>query len=64
MKIIACADTGVACDFVARGETDEAVIEQTMVHVRQVHPDKLEQLKQQMTDAQLLGLMRSMIQEE
>ncbi len=64
MKMISCADAGASCDFVARGETDEAVIEQTMVHVQQVHPDKLEQLKQQMTGEQLLDLMRSMIKEE
>ena len=34
---IACRDAGVACDFVAKGETEEQVLEEGMKHVKAVH---------------------------
>ena len=36
-KVISCRDVGVDCDFVARGETEEEVLEQCAVHGRAVH---------------------------
>ena len=33
----ACRDIGVACDFVARGETEEEVIAQAGKHAKEVH---------------------------
>ena len=34
---IACRDAGIACDFVAKGETEEQVLEEGMKHVKAVH---------------------------
>jgi predicted small metal-binding protein len=33
----ACRDVGVACDFVARGETEEEVFAQAAKHAKRVH---------------------------
>ena len=34
---LACRDAGVACDFVARGETEEEVLVEGVKHVKAVH---------------------------
>ena len=36
-RILRCRDLGPDCDFVARGETDEAVMAQAAGHARMVH---------------------------
>jgi predicted small metal-binding protein len=33
----ACRDIGVACDFVARGETEEEVLAQAGKHAKEAH---------------------------
>ena len=40
----ACKDIGVTCDFVARGETEEQVIQQANKHAKEVHGYTDEQL--------------------
>ena len=35
--ILACRDAGVACDFVARSETEEEVLAEAKKHVKEVH---------------------------
>jgi predicted small metal-binding protein len=34
---LACRDAGVDCDFVARGETKEQVLAESIKHVKKVH---------------------------
>ena len=34
---LACRDAGVACDFVAKGETEEEVLAEAAKHVKEVH---------------------------
>jgi predicted small metal-binding protein len=34
---LACKDAGVACDFVAKGETEEEVLTEGIKHVKEVH---------------------------
>jgi predicted small metal-binding protein len=34
---LACRDSGVDCDFVARGETEEQVLAEGIKHVKEVH---------------------------
>ena len=34
---MSCSDVGPECDFVARGETDEEVMDQVAEHARTVH---------------------------
>ncbi len=41
---LACRDSGVDCDFVARGETEEAVLTDGITHVKEVHGYTDEQL--------------------
>ena len=41
---IACRDAGVACDYVAKGETEEEVMSEAAKHVKAVHGYTDEQL--------------------
>jgi predicted small metal-binding protein len=34
---LACKDAGVACDFVAKGETEEEVLAEGIKHVKEIH---------------------------
>ena len=36
-KTITCRDVGVDCDFVARGETEQQVLEKCAEHARTAH---------------------------
>jgi predicted small metal-binding protein len=36
-KVVTCRDVGVDCDFVARGETEQDVLEQCAEHGRKEH---------------------------
>ena len=36
-KVVTCRDIGVDCDFVARGETEQDVLEQCAEHGRKEH---------------------------
>ena len=37
MKTLSCKDAGVACDFVAKGETNEEVLSKVAEHGKKVH---------------------------
>ena len=41
---LACRDAGVACDFVASGETEEQVLKEGAKHVKEAHGYTDEQL--------------------
>jgi predicted small metal-binding protein len=36
-KVLRCRDVGVACDWEARGETEEEVLQKATEHARTVH---------------------------
>ncbi len=36
-KTISCRDVGVDCDFIARGETEQEILEQCAEHARTAH---------------------------
>ena len=42
---LACRDSGVDCPYVARGETEEAMLKDAFKHVKEVHGYTDEQLK-------------------
>ena len=43
MKTLSCTSLGQeGCDFVAKAETDQEVIDQVMAHTTEAHPEKLE----------------------
>lgn len=58
MHTLACADFGVACDFVAQGETPEACISAAMEHVKSTHPEKLEAMSA-MPQADVMAKMKT-----
>ena len=36
-KTVSCRDVGMDCDFVARGETEEDILQQCIEHARKDH---------------------------
>ncbi|MGH9546297.1 MAG: DUF1059 domain-containing protein [Terriglobales bacterium] len=36
-KVVSCRDVGVDCDFVARGETEQDILQQAAEHARTAH---------------------------
>ncbi len=36
-KVVSCRDIGVDCDFVARGQTEQEVLQQCAEHARTAH---------------------------
>jgi predicted small metal-binding protein len=41
MKMLSCKDMGMDDDFVARGETEQEVMDKMMKHAREMHSDKM-----------------------
>lgn len=37
MKVISCRDVGVDCDFVARGQTEQEILQRCAEHARSAH---------------------------
>ena len=36
-KVVTCKDVGVDCDFVAKGETEQEILQQCSEHARTAH---------------------------
>jgi len=55
-KMISCRDVGVDCDFVARGETEQEILQQCSEHARTAHnmnelpPDLAEKVRGNIRD--------------
>ncbi|HSE39978.1 MAG TPA: DUF1059 domain-containing protein [Acidobacteriota bacterium] len=55
-KVLRCADVGMNCSFVARGETEEEVLKQAAPHAKEVHkmdsipPEVLQKIRQSIKD--------------
>jgi len=55
-KTISCRDVGVDCDFVARGETEQEILQQCSEHARTAHnmtelpPDLAEKVRGNIRD--------------
>lgn len=50
-KELRCRDTGSECDFVARGETEDAIWDQVAEHVKEHGLELTEELKAQIRTA-------------
>lgn len=59
-KILRCRDAGFNCNWVARGQTDDEILQQAAKHVKEVH----NWTDAQVNDPQTQQKLRSMIQEE
>jgi predicted small metal-binding protein len=42
MKTLACKDMGMTDEFVAKGATEEEIMEKMMEHAKEMHPEMLE----------------------
>jgi predicted small metal-binding protein len=42
MKMLSCRDMGSGDDFVAKGNTEQEVMDKMMEHVKEMHPGKME----------------------
>ncbi|MDI6777981.1 MAG: DUF1059 domain-containing protein [Patescibacteria group bacterium] len=42
MKILSCKDMGGSDDFVAKGATEDEVMERMKMHVKEMHPEMME----------------------
>ena len=63
-KTIACRDLGIDCPFVAKGDTEEEVVEKITEHGKTTHPKEVEGMMKNMTGEQMKELMKSKIKEE
>lgn len=57
---IACKDTGVECDFVARAETEEELMTQIAKHAKEVHDYTDEQLN----DPAMIEKIKAIVKKE
>lgn len=55
----ACRDVGVACDFIAKGETEEELLEQAAKHAKEVHGYTDEQLN----DPEMMKKVKSAVKQ-
>lgn len=53
-------DPSIDCDFAARGQTDEEVMEKMMEHAKMYHPEKIKG----MSENEMKEMMKPMIKEE
>ncbi|MFZ5364404.1 MAG: DUF1059 domain-containing protein [Patescibacteria group bacterium] len=65
MKTLSCQDvSGLACPFVAKGETEEEVIQQLMDHAKTEHPEESVKMMEGKTEDEIKEVMKSKIKEE
>lgn len=65
MKTLSCQDvSGLSCPFVAKGETEEAVIQQLMDHAQAEHPEESAKMMEGKTPEEVTEMLKSKIKEE
>jgi len=65
MKSLSCKDLGTPeCDFVAKGETAEGVVQEMADHAMQAHADKIAEMSKTMTPDQMKEMMMSKVKDE
>jgi len=65
MKTLGCNDvSGLACSYVAKGETDEQVMEDLKNHGNTVHPEEIKKMMEGMSEEELMQKMKENIKEE
>lgn len=65
MKTLSCQDmSGLSCPFVAKGETEEAVIQQLMDHAKAEHSEELAKMTEGKTEEEVKEMIKSKIKEE
>ncbi|MBU1145928.1 DUF1059 domain-containing protein [Patescibacteria group bacterium] len=65
MKTLSCQDvSGLACPFVAKGETEEEVIQQLMDHAKTAHPEESAKMMEGKSEEEMKEMMKSKVKEE
>ena len=65
MKTLTCRNMGVSdCDFVAKGETEEEVINIIREHASSNHPEIMKKMERDMNPSQIENIMRSKIKDD
>jgi predicted small metal-binding protein len=63
MMTLACKDMGSSCDYVAKGETREAVMDDMKKHAVSEHKEMMEKMSEKEKD-EMMVKMDEMIKEE
>ena len=56
---LACQDVGISCDFIAKGETEEELLEEVAKHGKEVHGYTDEQLN----DPEMMKKVKSAVKQ-
>jgi len=65
MKTLSCQDvSGLACPFVAKGETEEEVIQQLMGHAKTDHPEESTKMMEGKTEEEMKEMLKLKIKDE
>jgi predicted small metal-binding protein len=65
MKTLSCQDvSGVACPFVAKGETEEEAIQQLMDHAKTAHPEESAKMMEGKSEEEMNEMLKSKVKEE
>jgi len=60
MKTLSCKDLGtMECDFVAKGETEDEVVNSMMEHAKEMHPEKVGA----MPEEEMKNMMKSQVKD-
>lgn len=63
MKTLACADMGLTCPFVAKGDNDDDLVAQLTKHGNETHPEEVKMMRAKNSEAEMDAAMRSKIKE-
>jgi len=64
MYTLACKDLGAACDFVARGETQDAVLQTMMEHAAVAHPQDVAKMSEGKTPEDIKAMLTEKMKQE
>lgn len=64
MKTLSCRDMGMTDDFVAKGETEEEVVQKAKEHAMEVHKEKMEEMMKTMSEEDMMKMMKEKIKDE
>lgn len=64
MKTLSCKDLGDTCEFVAKGETEDEVVQKMKEHAMEHHKEKVDDMLKTMSEKEMEDMLRGKIREE
>ncbi len=64
MYTLACKDLGTPCEFVARGETQDAVLQTIMEHAATAHPAEMAKMSEGKTPEDIKAMLTEKMKQE